>query len=95
MTEFSAEKIKQLIRDFIADNILFSENGYPHPDDTSFLDVGVIDSMGVMELVMFAEETLDVTIDDGEVVPDNFDSIKKLSSFLYVKTNSSKKDPIS
>jgi acyl carrier protein len=61
---------------------LFSGNGYGHPDDASFLEEGIVDSMGIMELVMFVEETFGITVDDEELVPDNFDSVSKLAAYI-------------
>jgi acyl carrier protein len=77
--------IEEEIRKFIAENILFSSDGYPYLDEVSFLETGVVDSMAVMELVMFSEEYFDLTIDDHEVVPDNFDSVTKLADFIRRK----------
>jgi acyl carrier protein len=74
-----------MIREFISENILYSNNGYPYSDDTSFLESGVIDSMGIMELVMFIEECFSIHIEDHEVVPDNFDSVTKVASFVQKK----------
>jgi len=42
------KSIEERIRAYIAENILFSGNGYPHADDTSFLEEGIVDSMGIM-----------------------------------------------
>jgi acyl carrier protein len=75
----------ELLRKYIADNILFSNNGYPFSDDTSFLENGIIDSMNVLELVMFVEEKFHVSIKDEEIVPDNFDSIERLANFVTRK----------
>ena len=88
MTELALDKIKQLIREFIATDLLFSKNGYPHPDDTSFLESGVVDSMGIMELVLFIEENFNIQIEDHEVIPDNFDSVNKLGSYIGEKMES-------
>ena len=77
--------IEDTIRKYIAENILFSGNGYPCPDNTSFLDEGIIDSMNVLELVMFVEEKFGVTVADQDIVPDNFDSVTKLADFIRSK----------
>lgn len=77
--------VEEQLRKYIADNILFSNNGYPYSDDTSFLENGVVDSMNVMELVMFVEETFHVSVKDEEVVPDNFDSIQSLANYVMKK----------
>ena len=76
------KNVEETIRTFIAEQILFSGNGYGHPDDASFLEEGIVDSMGIMELVMFVEETFGITVDDEELVPDNFDSVSKLANYI-------------
>lgn len=77
--------VEELLRRYIADNILFSGNGYPHSDETSFLENGIVDSMNVLELVMFVEQKFGVKVEDAEIVPDNFDSIAKLAAFVRRK----------
>ena len=78
--------IKESIRAYIAENILFSDNGYPYADDASFLEEGIVDSMGIMELVMFVDERFGVTVEDEELVPDNFDSVSKLAAYIQSKS---------
>jgi acyl carrier protein len=78
--------IEQQIKGYLATNILFSDNGYPYPDEASFLEEGIIDSTGVLELVLFIEETFGVTVDDREIIPDNFDSVSKLANYIRGKT---------
>lgn len=77
--------VEELLRKYIADNILFSGNGYPHADETSFLENGIVDSMNVLELVMFVEQKFGVKVEDAEIVPDNFDSIARLAAFVRRK----------
>lgn len=76
------KNIEEAIRTYIAQNILFSGTGYPYPDDTSFLNEGVIDSMNVLELVMFVEDKFGVTVADQDIVPDNFDSVTRLANYI-------------
>ena len=78
--------VEQILRQFIAEKILFSDNGYPYPDDTSFLENGIVDSMNVMEIVFYTEETFGVSIEDGDITPANFDSVKNISNFVRRKT---------
>jgi acyl carrier protein len=80
-------EIEARIKEYIAQNLLFSDNGYPYKDETSFLQEGVIDSVGVMELVTFVEEKFGVKVEDQEIIPDNFDSVKNLSAYIRRKTN--------
>jgi len=74
--------IESQIKDFIARNILFSSSGFRYSDDSSFLQEGIIDSLGVMELVAFVEKTFEVKVDDHDITPDNFDSVRKLAAYV-------------
>ncbi len=74
--------IEEQIKDYIARNLLFSDNGYPYGDDVSFLDEGIVDSIGVMELVTFVEETFGIKVADLDVTPENFDSVSKMAAYI-------------
>ena len=78
---------EEMIRSYIAENILFSDNGYPYTNDASFLEEGIVDSMGIMELVMFVEESFGITVDDEDLVPDNFDSVSRLAAYVGRKSS--------
>ena len=74
-----------LIRNYILDNFLFTTDNGQLQDDTSFLEEGIVDSTGVLELVMFVEETFGFTVEDEEIVPENFDSIQQLARYTRGK----------
>ena len=78
-------EIENKIKDYIAKNLLFSDDGYGYPDDASFLEEGIVDSQGVMELVMFVEDEFGVTVDDEDITPDNFDSVSLLAEYIRRK----------
>lgn len=78
-------EIEAQIRSYIARNLLFSDNGFAYNDNASFLEEGIIDSIGVLELVLFVEETFDLSVPDHEITPDNFDSVSKLAHFIRGK----------
>ena len=77
--------VKEQIRAFVAENFLFSANGFDLSDDASFLDEGVVDSTGTLELVMFVEETFGIEVGDNEIEPENFDSVTKLAAYIARK----------
>ena len=77
--------IHSQIRQFIAENFLFSDNGFNLGDDVSFLDEGIIDSTGTLELVLFVEDTFSFEVGDDEIEPDNFDSVNKLAAYIARK----------
>ena len=75
---------KKKVRKFIVENFLFGDdNGLK--DDASFLEEGIIDSTGVLELVKFLEESFSITVDDEELVPENLDSLDNISVYLESK----------
>ena len=76
--------LKQQIREFIVENFLFGDaNGLK--DDASFLDEGIMDSTGVLELVTFLEEEFSVTVEDEDLIPENLDSINNVTAYLEKK----------
>ena len=77
--------INTRIKNFIAKNLLYSDNGFKYTDDASFLQEGIVDSVGVMELILFVEEAFGVAVDDNDVTPDNFDSVNKLAGYIRSK----------
>lgn len=76
---------KTQIKQYIAENYLFSNNGFNLDDDESFLEAGIVDSLGVVELVSFVEETYDIEVPDDDIVPDNFDSVNNLTTYITSK----------
>ncbi len=84
-----SENIEEKLRKYIAENILFSTTGYPYADNASFLENGIIDSMNVMELVMFVEDRFGIRVEDNEIIPDHFDSVGQIAGFVRNKQNHS------
>lgn len=76
--------VAKSLREFIKENFLFGEEA-TFSDDDSFLEQGIIDSTGVLELVAFLEEQYGMTVADEELVPDNLDSISNLLRFITSK----------
>ena len=80
----SENDTKQSIRKFIVENFLFEEDD-SLKEDTSFLESGIIDSTGILELVMFIEETYGINVEDDEIVPENLDSISNVVAYVNKK----------
>jgi len=79
-------EMKDQIRTYIMDNILLGSADQPMADDDSFLDKGIIDSTGILELVEYVEDEFNIEVADEELIPDNFDSIEKLAAYTQRKT---------
>jgi len=72
------------VRKFVIDNYLFGEAD-KLKDDDSFMETGMIDSTGILELVRFLESTYAIKVADEELIPDNLDSINKIVAFIQSK----------
>jgi acyl carrier protein len=79
--------IETQIRSYISKNLLYSDNGFNYSDEVSFLEEGIVDSIGVLELVSFVEEKFNIPVRDQDVTPDNFDSVKRLAEFIRRNNN--------
>jgi len=79
------QTIQKQIWDFILENFLYSEpdNGLNETD--SFLEKGIIDSTGILELIAFIEQTYEIQIEDEELIPENLDSLNNVASFVQKK----------
>ena len=78
------EAIKLKTRNFVVENFLFG-NANGLEDDTSFLEAGILDSTGVLEVVAFLEQQFGVRVDDDELTPENLDSIASIGAFVSRK----------
>ena len=76
------------VRHFVVENFLFGD-GESLKDDTSFMEASIIDSTGILELIMFLEETYNIKIEDNELIPENLDNLRNINQFLERKLNSS------
>ena len=76
--------IKGKVRAFIVENFLFGKDDNLN-DDTSFLDEGIIDSTGILELVSFIEEEFSISVEDEDLVPENLDSINNAVAYVDKK----------
>ena len=77
--------LAQRISKYVSENLLYVDEGFEYDYDTSFIGEGLIDSMGVMELLNFVQSEFDIRVEQQEVTPDNFDSINKLAAFVARK----------
>lgn len=74
--------VRDKVRSYIIENFLFGDADPLADDEMSLLDGGIIDSVGVMELVAFLEQDFGLNVDDEELVPENLDSVANLVAFV-------------
>ena len=81
-------QLREQIRGFIIENFLFGDAEPLSDDAVSLLDNGIVDSVGVLEMVAWLEENHGLKVEDQELVPENFDSVERLTRFVERKNGS-------
>jgi acyl carrier protein len=72
------------VREFVTRNFFVSDAARL-TDDASLLDLGVVDSTGVLEIIGFVERDFAVAVEDDEIVPANLDSIERIAAYVERK----------
>lgn len=73
---------RQQIRQFVLANFLFTEDESAVADDTALIEGGIVDSTGILELIMFLEETWSIKVPPEEMTPANFQSIASVDDYV-------------
>ncbi len=81
--------ITKQIRSLIVDTFMFGDSNGALDDADSFMGKGIIDSLGILELVTRIEENYGIKVEDEELIPENLDSIALLSNFVLRKIDQS------
>jgi acyl carrier protein len=79
------EQIERELRQFVVENFLFGEGENHFSNDDSFLEKGLVDSMGILTLVDFAQQRFGISIADEELIPENWDSVRRMAGFVQGK----------
>jgi acyl carrier protein len=74
--------VEQKIRNYILDNYLFTDDDSALVNSDSFLEKGVLDSTGILEVIFFIEDEFGVKVEDEEMVPENLDSVDNITGFI-------------
>lgn len=73
--------MKEQIRAFLKENGAAPEMT-EYSDSESLLEAGVIDSAAMIDLITFLEKTYKVSIDEDDMIPENFDSIDAIVDYI-------------
>jgi len=77
--------VEQKLREIVTDTFLVGSEIGSLPGDASFIDMGIIDSTGILQLVEFVEREFGIKVDDEDLIPENLDSINRLAAFVERK----------
>lgn len=75
------------LRNFILENYLFTDDDSQLNNGDSFLESGIIDSTGILEVITFIQDELSITVEDEEMVPENLDSVNNILAYVQKKTS--------
>ena len=81
-----SDSLHDSIRRFILENYLFTDDPAQLGLDDSLLGRGIVDSTGMLEIILFIEEQLGVKVADTEMVPENLDSVNRIAAFVSSKS---------
>lgn len=79
------DTLAQELRALVVENLLFGQLEGRLDDDDSFLEKGIIDSTGVLELVSLLEERYSIRVEDEDLIPQNLDSVNGLKRYVESK----------
>ena len=77
--------VEKDVKKFIVTKLMQGKNGNALRDDESLFEAGIIDSLGILQLVSFLEERFSVQVEDEELIPENFETINRLLDFMEKK----------
>lgn len=77
--------VESTLKEFIRENFLARKGQTEISNEDMLLDMGLVDSAGIFELMSFMERTFGIALDDTEIVPENFESINSLAAFIRSK----------
>lgn len=77
--------VEKEVRGFILENYLFTDDESELSNTDLFLEIGILDSTGIMELIYFIEDEFEVKVEDKEMIPENLGSVERVVSFVQRK----------
>lgn len=73
------------LRKYIKENFLLKKDMGDIGDDDPLLDSGIVDSMGIVQLVGFLESQFGIEVEDEEILPENFETMTSITTFVNTK----------
>ena len=74
--------IRQQIHEYIRVSFLFDGSSETLSDSASLMEEGIVDDTGILEVVLFLEETWGITVNRGDLAPENLDSVNALAAYV-------------
>ncbi|MCK5091203.1 MAG: acyl carrier protein [Gammaproteobacteria bacterium] len=78
-------QVEQKIREYVLENYLFTDDSSALDSAASFMESGILDSTGILEIIYFIEDEFGISIEDDEMIPENLDSVNNTVAFINKK----------
>lgn len=85
------DTIRAQVHQFIMQNFLFDGVSPQIDDDASLLECGIVDATGVLELMLFVEDSYGLQVSEADLAPENFDTVSSIA--LYVAHHLTENSP--
>jgi acyl carrier protein len=80
------DSIGDVVQRFVLENYLFTDDASQLGRDDSLLGRGIVDSTGMLEIILFIEERFGIKVADSEMVPENLDSVNRIAAYVVSKS---------
>ena len=77
--------MEKIINDYVSKELVPDPALLPLADETPLLDSGILDSLGLLRLVVFLEERFGITMDDADLLPEHFTSVNSICAYLRAR----------
>jgi acyl carrier protein len=77
--------METVVNDYISREIVQDRALLPLSNETSLMEAGILDSLSLLRLVVFLDEQFKITVDEVDVVPENFDSVNAICAYLRAR----------
>lgn len=77
--------MESIVNDYISGNIVQDPARLPLSNDTLLLEEGILDSLSLLQLVVFLKERFGITVDEADLLPENFASISTICAYLRAR----------
>jgi len=74
--------LESTIREFLTTEVFYDKDLRTLKADDSLLEKGLLDSLSILKIVTFCEESFGNTIPDAEVLPEHFESVKAIAALV-------------
>ena len=79
--------VENKIREYVLENYLFTDDQSALNSEDSFLEKGILDSTGILEIIYFIEDEFNISVADEEMIPENLDSVSRIVKYIGSKTS--------